>query len=91
MKKKMIIFGNGEIAKLAHYYFTSDSFYEVVGFTVDKENCDSNLFNNLPLIPFEEVEKKFQTSEYLIHVKTTLSKQPHKLTTYVMYIKSIQG
>lgn len=74
MKKKIIIFGNGEIAKLAHYYFRSDSVYEVVGFTVDKINCASNSFNNLPLIPFETVEEKFPVKEHLIHVAISYKK-----------------
>ncbi len=33
---KIVIFGTGDIAQLAHYYFTTDSPYEVVAFTVDK-------------------------------------------------------
>ena len=35
MKTHLIIFGAGDIAQLAHYYFSADSNYEVVAFTVD--------------------------------------------------------
>ena len=35
MKKPLIIFGAGDIAQLAHFYFCTDSNYEVVAFTVD--------------------------------------------------------
>ena len=35
MKKRLVIFGAGDIAQLAHFYFSSDSDYEVVAFTVD--------------------------------------------------------
>ena len=34
---KIIIFGSGEIAQIANYYFEKDSDYEVVAFTVDKD------------------------------------------------------
>ncbi len=37
MKNKLVIFGSGDIAQLAHYYFTNDSLYDVVAFTVDSE------------------------------------------------------
>jgi hypothetical protein len=33
-EKKIIIFGAGDIAKLAHFYFTNDSAYEVVALEV---------------------------------------------------------
>ncbi len=35
MKKPLVIFGAGDIAQLAHYYFSTDSDYDVVAFTVD--------------------------------------------------------
>ena len=34
---RVVIFGAGDIARLAHYYFTHDSDHEVVAFTVDEE------------------------------------------------------
>ena len=86
MKKKIIIFGNGEIAKLAHYYFRSDSVYEVVGFTVDKINCASNSFNNLPLIPFETVEEKFPVKEHLLQEKTIQGKKEKSPTSHGLII-----
>lgn len=53
--KKLIIFGTGDIAKLAHYYFSCDSEYEVTGFTVDKEYMTSDIFLGLPVVDFEEI------------------------------------
>ena len=35
MRKPLILFGAGDIAELAYFYFTNDSAYEVVAFTVD--------------------------------------------------------
>ena len=52
---KLIIFGAGDIAKLAHYYFSCDSEYEVAGFTVDKEYMTADVFLGLPVVDFEEI------------------------------------
>jgi hypothetical protein len=55
-KNNLIIFGTGDIAQLAHFYFTNDSNYEVVAFTADRAFIFEDNFENLPLIPFEELE-----------------------------------
>jgi len=66
--KKLVIFGTGDIAQLAKYYFDIDSSYEVVAFTVDKNYCLSATFENLPLVPFEEIEKHFPCNEVEIFI-----------------------
>ena len=55
MKKPLVIFGTGDIAQLAHYYFSHDSDYEVVAFTVDAAYVKEPTFLNLPVVPFESV------------------------------------
>ena len=52
---KLIIFGTDDVAKLAHYYFSCDSEYEVTGFTVDKEYMTGDVFLGLPVVNFEKV------------------------------------
>lgn len=54
--KKLIIFGLGEQAELAHYYFSRHSSVEVAGFTVDAEHADRDSFCGLPVLPFEDEE-----------------------------------
>ena len=56
---KLVLFGTGDIARLAHVYFSTDSEHEVVAFTVDREYCDSDRFRDLPLVPFDEVVKRY--------------------------------
>lgn len=66
--KKLIIFGIGEQAEMAYYYFKNDSNYEVVAFTVNKEFINkSNLFE-LPIIAFELIETKFSANEYELFI-----------------------
>lgn len=55
----VVIFGAGDIARLAHYYFTHDSEHEVVAFTVDREFRTADEFQGLPLVDFEDVKSRF--------------------------------
>ena len=56
MSKKLVIFGAGDIAQLAHYYFAEQTDYEVVAFTVDAQYIKNNYFYNLPVVAFEDVK-----------------------------------
>ena len=58
MKRKLIIFGSGKTAELAYYYFTVDSQYEVVAFTVDSIYLDSDTFCGIPVYRFEDIETR---------------------------------
>jgi sugar O-acyltransferase (sialic acid O-acetyltransferase NeuD family) len=60
---RLIIFGAGDIARLAHYYFTRDSEHKVVAFTVDRTYCHSETFLDLPLVPFEDVATRYPVDE----------------------------
>jgi sugar O-acyltransferase (sialic acid O-acetyltransferase NeuD family) len=51
----LILFGTGDIAKLAHYYFTHDSAHEVVAFCVDAAYRTVPEFLGLPVVSFEDV------------------------------------
>jgi len=64
MKRKLVIFGTGDIAQLAHFYFSNDSEYQLTAFTVDVEYCDSSSFCGLPVVPFQGVENIFPPEEY---------------------------
>ncbi len=62
---KLIIFGNSEIAKCAYEYFTHDSEYEVVAFTVDAAYIDDqSTFMGLPLVPFEQVASYYEPTQH---------------------------
>jgi sugar O-acyltransferase (sialic acid O-acetyltransferase NeuD family) len=62
--KKLIIFGTGDIAQLARYYFDIDSSYKVVAFTVDRDFCNEDTFENLPLIPFDDILNHYSPLEF---------------------------
>jgi sugar O-acyltransferase (sialic acid O-acetyltransferase NeuD family) len=72
--KNLILFGTGDIAELAHYYFTKDTDYRVVAFTVDASYISSDLFLGLPVIPFEQVEQTFPPSDNDLFVAISYAK-----------------
>lgn len=74
MKKKLIVFGTGQIAQLAHFYFQTDSTYEVVGFTVDGVYIQQATFCDLPVVPFEDILSKFPPETYCIFIALSYSK-----------------
>lgn len=68
MMAKLVIFGAGVIARMAHYYFTRDSEHDVVAFTVDQQYRPSDTFLDLPLLPFEEITDSYSPAEYKMFV-----------------------
>lgn len=74
MAKRLVIFGTGDIAELAHYYFTNDSEYEVVAFTVDSAYIEQSNFCGLPIYPFEQIESFADASDTYIFVALSYSK-----------------
>ncbi|MDA9603281.1 acetyltransferase [bacterium] len=63
-QKQLLVFGSGQIAELALYYFNNDSEYTVSAFTVDRAYIDDEEFCGLPVIPFEEIQDQYPPTEY---------------------------
>ena len=61
---KIVIFGNGDIAELAHFYFSNDSNYVVSAFSVDAKYLQNETYLGLPNVDFANVEKLYNPSEY---------------------------
>jgi len=57
---KLVIFGTGPMAALAHFYFTHDSPHRVVGFAVDRELIRETTLLGLPVVPVDEVARHFK-------------------------------
>jgi sugar O-acyltransferase (sialic acid O-acetyltransferase NeuD family) len=74
MKKPLIIFGTGNIAELAYFYFTSDSNYEVVAFVVDKDYLSETSFCALPVVSFEYCVDIYPPQQYDFFVALSYSK-----------------
>jgi sugar O-acyltransferase (sialic acid O-acetyltransferase NeuD family) len=72
--KKLVLFGTGQIAELAAFYFTHDSAYEVAAFTVDSAFIQANEFLGLPVVPFEEVSAKFSPQDFGMFIALSYTK-----------------
>lgn len=63
-QKKLIIFGVGELAELAAFYFENDSNYHVVAFCADPDYITADEYCGKPLISFDFIEDKYPPAEY---------------------------
>ena len=66
--EKVVIFGNGQMAEVAHWYLSHDSPFEVAGFCVDRSFMSDDRYHDLPVVPFEEVSERFPPEDYLLFI-----------------------
>ncbi|UIL28694.1 acetyltransferase [Rhizobium leguminosarum] len=74
MRKRLIIFGTGDIAQIAHAYFSNDPDYQIVAFTVDSAYLGETEFCSLPVEPFETVAETYPPSEHSMFVALSYTK-----------------
>lgn len=74
MRKQLVVFGSGDIAQLAQYYFNTDSEYTIAAFTVDAAYIKEATFGGLPVVPFEEITKHFSPEKYQLFIALSYSK-----------------
>ncbi|MGB5944420.1 MAG: acetyltransferase [Leeuwenhoekiella sp.] len=75
--KKIIIYGESQLASLAHFYFKHDSPHEVVAFTVDRDYLSADTYEELPVVAFEEVEEKYPPSEFAMFLPISFKRMSH--------------
>jgi sugar O-acyltransferase (sialic acid O-acetyltransferase NeuD family) len=61
---ELVIFGTGDIAELAYFYFSSDSAHRVAAFTVDGAYLKESSFCGQPVVAFEEIARQFPPGEH---------------------------
>lgn len=62
--KRVVLFGYGPVAAMAHFYLTHDSPHEVVAFTADRAHINQVELFGLPVVPFEEVQTLYPPSDF---------------------------
>lgn len=70
----LVIFGTGDIAQLAHFYFTKDSEHVVAAFTVDRNFLNVTDYCGLPVVPFDEIGREFSPQEYKMFIAISYAK-----------------
>jgi len=62
--QKIVIIGDGETAVIAYEYFTHDSPYEIVAFSVEQDFLINTKLFGLPVVPFESLEISYNPRDY---------------------------
>lgn len=73
-KKKLVIVGAGETGEIAYEYFTHDSDYEVVAFSVESQYLNVDNLFDLPIVPFENLESYYDPASYEVFVAISYTK-----------------
>lgn len=60
----LIIIGDSVFAELAYEYFTCDTEYTVVAFSVEKAYLERDTLFGLPLVPFETLERVYPPGDH---------------------------
>lgn len=68
VNRPIVIFGTGELAQLAHYYFSHDSNRRVAAFTVDEKYLSGSAYLGLPQCAFESIESAYPPDQFDLFV-----------------------
>lgn len=74
---RVVVFGVGPIAELAHFYLTHDSPHDVVGFTVDEAYMREPRFLGLAVVPFEILEDAHAVDEVSLFLPISFKQMNH--------------
>ena len=71
---KLVIFGTGDIARLAHHYFTTDTPHNVVAFAVDRAYRQADTLLGLPVCDAEDVVRHYPPDDAAMFVAISYTK-----------------
>ena len=65
--QKLVLLGDSAFAEIAYEYFTHDSEYEVVAFSVERDYLRREQLFGVPVVPFEELPERFAPAEHAFY------------------------
>lgn len=71
MAGPLILVGDGLFAEIAYEYFTYDSDYDVVAFTVEASYLKRDMLCGLPIVPFEQLQDHFDPAGHSVYAALT--------------------
>lgn len=86
--KKLIIVGTGETADIAYEYFSTDSDYSVVAFSINHEYMENDTHHNLPLVALETLESDFPPDKHEVFVALSSGKLNRDRTRLYNIVKT---
>jgi sugar O-acyltransferase (sialic acid O-acetyltransferase NeuD family) len=75
--RRVVLFGNGQMASMARFYLTHDSPCEVAAFTVDGDRITESTLEGLPVVPFEDVEQRYPPGSFDMVVSVSYRRLNH--------------
>jgi len=85
--RKLIIVGDSAFAEIAYEYFTHDSPYEVVAFSVEQDYLKKTELFGLPIVSFESLEQSFDPADHHLYVATVYTQLNRLRTRLAMQAK----
>lgn len=74
MPRKVVIFGTASFAEVADYYLTQDAGDQVVAFTATGESGQIGNYLGRPVVPFDEIERRFPPDDHALFVAVGYAK-----------------
>lgn len=87
MKRKLIIVGCSAFAEVAFEYFSCDSEYEVVAFSVEKKFLIKPSLFDLPIVAFEDLSNIYNPDDHHVFVAVTYGSLNRLRTRLVSEVK----
>lgn len=75
--RKVVLFGESQLASLAHFYLKHDSPHEVVAFTVDADYRKSDTYEGLPLVDFETITEQYPPAGHAMFLPVSFKRMSH--------------
>jgi sugar O-acyltransferase (sialic acid O-acetyltransferase NeuD family) len=87
--KKLVIVGATAFAEIAFEYFTHDSEYEVVAFSVDREYLEKDSLFDRPVVAFDELTRRFDPKTHSVYVASTYTQLNRLRTRFARQCKEL--
>ena len=75
--RRVVCFGESQLASLAHFYIQRDTPHDVVAFCVDADYRTADTFEGKPLVDFESLAESFPPEEHLIFLPISFKRMSH--------------
>ena len=75
--RRVVIFGESQLASLAHFYLQHDSPHEVVAFCVDRAYRTADTFEGKPLVDFDTLTDHYPPADYWMFLPISFKRMSH--------------
>lgn len=89
-KKRLVLVGDSVFAQVAYEFFSHDSPYEVVAFSVERPYLKQETMFDLPIVAFEELEQHYPPATHDIFVSIVFT-QANRLRTRLYHEAKAKG